>query len=148
MGLLEIPEGANVYMDANCLIYQIEKVSPFCELATPLWNLLDTDTVKIVSSELTYLEALTLPVKKGDGSLILRYLTTMRKTKGLSLLPLNTSVLTLAVRMRARHNLKTPDAIHAATALLCHCNLFITNDPIFKRVSGLEVVVLSELMEE
>jgi predicted nucleic acid-binding protein len=40
--------------------------------------------------------------------------------------------------------LKTPDAIHAATALLAGCALFVTNDPAFKRIAGLPVGLLSE----
>ncbi len=44
--------------------------------------------------------------------------------------------------------LKAPDAIHAATALDVGAALFITNDSGFRRVSGLPVVVLSELLPE
>ncbi len=41
-------------------------------------------------------------------------------------------------------NLKTPDALHAATALLQGCKLFVTNDGAFRRVAHLPVTVLSE----
>ena len=51
-----------------------------------------------------------------------------------------------AAQLRADTNLKTPDAIHAATALAKGCVQFITNDPAFRRVSGLNIVVLSELI--
>lgn len=55
-------------------------------------------------------------------------------------------ILRQAARLRAQTNLKTPDAIHAATALTSGCMQFIMNDPAFRRVTGLNVVVLSELI--
>lgn len=42
--------------------------------------------------------------------------------------------------------MKTPDAIQASTALASGCVQFIPNDPAFHRVTGLNVVVLSELI--
>jgi predicted nucleic acid-binding protein len=50
-----------------------------------------------------------------------------------------------AAHLRAL-GLRTPDALHAATALASGCILFLTNDPVFKRVTGLSVVVLSEVV--
>ena len=43
-------------------------------------------------------------------------------------------------------NLKTPDAIHAATAISVNCDLFITNDKNFRNLSNLPVVILSEIL--
>jgi predicted nucleic acid-binding protein len=55
-------------------------------------------------------------------------------------------VLRDAAQLRADTSLKTPDAIHAATALAQGCVQFITNDPAFRRITGLNVVVVSELI--
>jgi len=53
--------------------------------------------------------------------------------------------LEIAADLRATTRLKTPDAIHAATALDAGCALFVTNDPAFRRVPRLNVAVLSEV---
>ena len=66
-------------------------------------------------------------------------------TAGMTCLPISLSVLEGAARLRAAHNLKTPDAIHAATALAEGCSLFVTNDQGFRRVPGLRVAVLGEI---
>ena len=51
-------------------------------------------------------------------------------------------------RLRAETGLKTPDALHGATALRAGCALFITNDTDYRRVDGLPVVVLDDLLPE
>ena len=50
-----------------------------------------------------------------------------------------------AARLRAMTGLKTPDALHAATALAVGSTLFVTNDGGFRRVAGLPVAVLNEV---
>ena len=50
-----------------------------------------------------------------------------------------------AARLRAKTNLTTPDALHAATALHEKCTLFVTNDWAFGRVDGQTIAVLGEL---
>ena len=51
-----------------------------------------------------------------------------------------------AARLRAEFNLKTPDAIQAASALALQATGFISNDPAFKRLKNLEVLILDDLL--
>ena len=65
----------------------------------------------------------------------------------LRMLPVTNEVLREAAKVRAAiPALRTPDAIHAATALLSSCALFITNDPGFRRVPGLPIALLDDAM--
>jgi predicted nucleic acid-binding protein len=48
--------------------------------------------------------------------------------------------------VRATTRLKTPDAIHAATALREGCTLFLTNDAQFRTIANLPVTVLQEVL--
>ena len=52
----------------------------------------------------------------------------------------------LAGQLRARHRLKTMDALQAATAVSAHATGLITNDAIFERVSSFETLVLDRLL--
>jgi predicted nucleic acid-binding protein len=63
------------------------------------------------------------------------------------LLPITQPVLREAARLRATTKLKTPDALHAATAMLAGCALFVTNDVGFRVVPGLLVVILDDLLK-
>jgi len=63
------------------------------------------------------------------------------------LIPTTTAIWEQATRFRAQTGLKTPDAIHAATALVASSTLFITNDVVFRRVFSLPVAILSDFIE-
>lgn len=50
-------------------------------------------------------------------------------------------------QLRAEYNLRTPDAIQAATALRYGATGFVSNDAGFRKVTGLDVIVLDDLLE-
>jgi predicted nucleic acid-binding protein len=50
-------------------------------------------------------------------------------------------------RLRAAiPSLRTPDALHAATSRLRGCAQFLTNDDGFRKVPGLPVIILREVL--
>jgi predicted nucleic acid-binding protein len=111
----------------------------------PLWDALDNGAARLVSSELTLLEVLVKPLRDANASLVNLYRDVLLHTHGLTCLPITRAVLEAAANLRSRHGLKTPDAIHAASALSVGCTLFVTNDARFRNVPGLNVSVLSEI---
>jgi predicted nucleic acid-binding protein len=76
----------------------------------------------------------------------MNFRTILQKSSDVQLLPITSTILERAAQLRASSNLKTPDAIHAATALEHGCALFVTDDAIFRRVSGLPVTILADLL--
>ena len=76
-------------------------------------------------SPLVTLECLVKPLRLGDHALEKRYEAALRE---LVQLPLPEPVFVSAARLRARFNLKTPDAIHLACAQLHECEQLWTND--------------------
>lgn len=61
--------------------------------------------------------------------------------------PPDVSISLEAARLRATYNLRTPDALHAATALVAKADGIVTNDKRFKRLSreGLKIWMIDEL---
>jgi predicted nucleic acid-binding protein len=51
----------------------------------------------------------------------------------------------LAAELRARYNLRTPDALHIACAIDTGCDAFLTNDTGIKRVNEIRILVLDDL---
>jgi predicted nucleic acid-binding protein len=144
MGTLSLPASGQVYIDANAVIYAIERIEPYGALLEPLWQAAHVGSLTIITSELTWLETLTKPIRDQDAQLEALFRAFL-SAQEVTLLPATLPVWEQAARLRGL-GLKTPDALHAATALAQQCVLFITNDPIFCRVPNLPVVVLADVV--
>jgi predicted nucleic acid-binding protein len=145
MGTLNIPASSLVYVDTSPVIYSVEKFPEYVPLLAPLWLRLQAREIEIVSSELILMETLVLPLRNSNSSLINAYEQLLISSE-MRLIPISQSILREAANLRATTNLKTPDAIHAATALSVNCNQFITNDKGFRNIPGLPVVILSDVL--
>lgn len=145
MGQLTLPPSASVYLDTSIIIYTVEANPTYYSLLQPLWLKFQTGEIEIVTSELTLMEALVLPLRNANTSLVSDY-ELLFSSSEIQLVPITRPVLTNAANLRATTSLKTPDAIHAATALDASCTLFLTNDSGFRNVPNLPVVILSEVL--
>ena len=38
MGPMTLPTGGSVYIDANAIIYSVERIEPYRELLAPMWQ--------------------------------------------------------------------------------------------------------------
>lgn len=146
MGPLSLPPHGPVYLDANCFIYSVERVEPYRTLLEPMWQQARAGNFDVASSDITVLETLVKPLREGD-EVVEMLLRSMFDAHEVSLIPATRELWEDAARIRAETGLKTPDALHAATALSIGCTLFISNDTDFRRVEGLPVVVLDDLVE-
>ncbi len=61
MGALTLPSGGSVYIDANAIIYSIERIEPYRELLAPMWQEARAGRFTLASSELVALETLVKP---------------------------------------------------------------------------------------
>ena len=104
-----------------------------------------TGDVTIAVSALTLLEALVVPLRRGDKGAVNKFREVLRYTPGVDLLAITDPVLEKAAELRAESGLRTPDAIIVATHLLAMCDLFVTNDARLRSLVGSETALLSEL---
>ena len=146
MGPLILPTGGSVYVDANAIIYSVERVEPYHGLLAPMWEEARAGQFTLASSELVALETLIKPLRDGNARLEVLF-RSMLAAAEVNLIPATLATWEDAARIRAETGLATPDALHAATALRTGCAAFITNDADFRRVEGLPVVVLDDLVE-
>ncbi len=73
MGALVLPASGLVYVDANPVIYSVEKHPVYGPLLQPLWQAAQAKTIEVVSSDLVLMEVLVGPLKSGDTALIQNY---------------------------------------------------------------------------
>jgi predicted nucleic acid-binding protein len=146
MGSLALPASGSVYLDTSIIIYSVETHAVYWPSLEGLWEVAKSGGVVVVSSELAILEALVGPLAKSDAALIAAYETLFQASE-LRLLPITRATLREAARLRATvASLRTPDAVHAATAIIAGCAMFLTNDEGFRRIGGLPCSVLGDII--
>lgn len=145
MGRLTFPSGSRLYLDTSPIIYSVEEHDVYWPELQPIWTAFSKEEIQIVTSELSLLETLVRPIRDGNTDLAKTY-DELLTGDDVFLIPVNTDILRTSAELRARHNFKTPDAIHAATALASNCEVFISNDAGFRRLENINVVILSDLL--
>ncbi|NJM06830.1 PIN domain-containing protein [Candidatus Gracilibacteria bacterium] len=146
MGTLAVPQSGTVYVDTNTIIYTVEEIQPYAGLLQALWIAARNRSITVTSCEIALLETLVKPLREEKKHLERRYRRFLTLTYEVQLVPIDRKVIEKAARLRADCGIKTPDALHAATALESGSELFITNDPAFRRGPGLPVAVLDDLL--
>ena len=112
-----------VYLDACVIIYLMEESAPY-SVKTRRFLELNRDAILCVSP-LVRLEVVVKPLRDLNMQLFSDYEEFLAAQNWLSI---NDEVIDRAMQLRARHGLKTPDAMHLATALHYGCAEFWTND--------------------
>ena len=144
---MRLPTHGAIYLDTSTIIYSVERNEPYLALLAPVWRQAEAGQFVVVCSELVIAETLVRPMRDGDADLE-RAFRDLLAAPEVQLVPATRLLWEETARLRAETGLKTPDALHAATALRAGCDLFVTNDTDFRRVQGLPVVVLDDLLEE
>lgn len=146
MGLLKALRGDRIYLDTNTWIYALEGFSEFRSDLTLLFEQMQAGTFTGITSELTLAELLVKPCQDKDQAQQARYKKAISNRKNFFIVPVLRDLLIDAAAVRARTQLKLPDAIHAATALQANCTTFLTNDRQLKKLTDIPVVLLSEVI--
>jgi len=129
----------------NGFIYRVERIAPYCTLLEPMLRQAQAGQFVIVSSELVVLERLVKPLREGD-TVLEQLFTCAAPCLGSTVDPRHAIFVGARSASTCPYGLKTPDALHAATDLDAASTLCITNDRDFRRVEGLPVVVLEDLL--
>lgn len=135
----QVARGASVYLDANILIRMTEGTPEVREALRATLAAYVALGVVFITSELTFTEVLVHPIRFKRQDHIERYNRLL--SEFIEPQPVSREVLLTAARLRAdRPSLRTPDAIHTATALLAKAPIFITGDRGIKTIQGALVV--------
>lgn len=135
------------FLDASALIYLIEGAEPFVSMAKAQLAALETlnASLRAAVSRISWLECRVKPLREKQRGVLASFDAFFARPD-LVWVELTEDVVELATVVRARHGLRTPDAIQAASCLqLGHKHRFITGDRTFQQVASLNVTMLTEL---
>jgi predicted nucleic acid-binding protein len=116
-----------VYFDSCIVIYLVEKREPFRTRIRGQFHRLTVPHSTVVYTDLTRLECRVMPLALGQTDQLTDF-DDYFVQPGLTWHAMSPAVFDLATELRARHRLKTPDALHLAAAIDSGCDEFWTND--------------------
>jgi predicted nucleic acid-binding protein len=134
-----------LYTETAPLIYYVEENPTYVAKMDAIIEAIEDRPIEAVSSVITLTEVLTRPVKLGNTRLEREYRDILLHSGGFRLLTITARIAESAAALRARYNLRTPDALHVAAAIDVRCDAFLTNDTGIKRVTEIAVLVVDEL---
>ncbi|MDX2075718.1 MAG: type II toxin-antitoxin system VapC family toxin [bacterium] len=126
-------------------IYYVENHPVYSNKINHIFQIIEANGIKITTSAITLTETLMKPMKVGDLQVENNYRELLTRHKTIQLFSVTPNIAENAARLRARYNLRTPDALHIATAIESKSDAFLTNDLALKRIVEVRVLILDEL---
>ena len=134
-----------VFLDTAPLIYFIEGHSAYQPILASLFDFNDKGSFSFVTSSVTLLEVLVKPLRDGQTAIAKQYRDILTTATGIELFDVTSAIAEQGAQLRAKYNLRTPDAIQLATCIELGADYFLTNDNKLKAVSEATVLVIGEL---
>jgi len=135
-----------IALDSNVFIYHLGEHPDFGTYAKELLKAVEDGQLTAITSELTFTEVLGYPGMSDEQAIIAE--REIKKTN-VKLNKVNADTLLLAASLRRKYNIRTPDAIHIASAIRASATQFISNDRklLSKKIPEIEFVALANIKE-
>lgn len=133
-----------LFLDACVVIYLVEGNLAFASRVRAAIDGLRArhPDASVAVSEISRLQCRVRPLREGDMTGVGMF-DRFFASAGVEMCPIGQDIIDLATQVRARTGLRTPDALQAATCLALPApRRFMTADAAFRRVAGLDVVLV------
>lgn len=145
MGSLARLQDKRVYLDANIVIYILERPRAYEAVMDEFMAAVAERRFTCITAELTATGVLAGAAKSGDDKAIERCLEFFESGDIVELARTERTAFLKAGLLRARSHITMPDAIHLMTALDCGAHIFLTNDKRLRSIKGIDIVQLQDL---
>ena len=134
-----------LYIETAPLIYYVEEHPTYIAKMDAIVKSVESGGLTALSSVITLTEVLSQPIRIGNTTLEQEYRDILVNSGSYQLVTINIQMAEAAAALRAQYGLRTPDALHIATAIHAGCDVFLTNDSGIKRVTELPILILDDL---
>lgn len=136
-----------IHLDSNVIIYFIENNPTYTPLVRVLFEHVAQGRLEGISSYITLLEVLILPIKQHRLDLAQQYKNILVTSPHFQLFPVDRHIAERGAEIRAKYaGIRTPDAIQLATAIQHGADLFVTNDAHFSQFPEIRVLMLDAFL--
>lgn len=132
----DIPDGSRVLLDAVSIVYYIEHNPRYDAAASEIMERVYRGALSAVASVLAMTEILVPAYKVGDIRSARQVRSALERIPNLEIVEVDAIIADRAAELRAKHNLRTPDAIHVATAVESGMEWIVSNDRKLRRVEA------------
>ncbi len=133
-----------IYLDSNYYIYLIEKRTKYLEVCKSLLNRIEKKGDIVIASPLILFELIRKTNTQSQNEILK---LAFRNFPNLSIANVSIDVVTKMLTIRGTYKLELPDLIHVSTAILAECDEFITNDKVLKKIKGIKITYLDDLLK-
>ncbi|NNG01414.1 MAG: PIN domain-containing protein [Desulfobacteraceae bacterium] len=137
-------QGKTVGLDTAPLIYFIEENPAYLETVKLFFEAMDRDDFTVVTSTVTLVEVLVHPLRGNNTIIAAEYRDILLNSK-LMTVDVSSTIAEQAARLRAVHNIRTPDAIQISAALNAGATYFFTNDIRLPEIADIQILSLDSL---
>lgn len=132
--------------DTMVFIYHLQEHPRYVPATQVILDAWEAGSHQGVTSIISLAEVLVKPLRDGNDVAAEDYRRLLTTFPNLRLCDVNRSIAEAAARLRAVHGQPMPDMIQVATAVIAGATGFVSNDPTFKRVKDLEVLILDDVV--
>ncbi|MDA1049541.1 MAG: PIN domain-containing protein [Planctomycetota bacterium] len=125
-------------VDTAPVIYFIEANPKYDALVTEIFQRISNGVFEGLCSVITLTEVLVQPLHHGDQQAARDYTDLLLHSQHFATVSIDPAIAKTAGELRARYNLRTPDALQIAAAMENGCQAFLTNDTTLNRVTEIE----------
>ena len=134
-------------LDSMVFIYQFSNHPQYSNLTNIVMGLLGQRKIGAVTSTISIIETFVKPEKESNAAILNEYENVFQHLPNLEIIPVDWPLSRLTAKLRSRYlNIRTPDAIQVAAALLEDCPTFLTNDSKLKKIKELKVITLKDYL--
>ena len=134
---------AKIALDTVIFIYFLEQHPVYFETVKELFRRIETDKLTAVMSSLVFTELLVPAYRADDITTVNTLSRLLINFPNIKTVPVSNEISIEAARLRAIFGMRTPDAIHAATALKMDADAIITNDKDFLKLrEHIDIILL------
>ena len=144
--LLARLQGQRVYIDANFLIYFLDRTEPYFNIVAQIFQACDRGDFMGFTGDAAVCEVMVHPYRNKSPSEIARGKSLFSREGFLTVLRHDAETFDLTAQIRAGGKMRMIDALHYATALQAGCKYLLTNDHDFKSAATLEVISIQSLI--
>ena len=144
--LTNIPKESKVFLDSMIFIYTVEKNPIYYNIAYSIIDGMETGKYLGYTSVMSLIETLAKKDLRTNTTKYDYIAAFFANVGNLTVAKIDHEIAYTAAGLRRNYNVSVPDAIQMATAVVNKCDLFITNDAVFKTMQPVRTLILDDIM--